>query len=84
MTPSGSSYSYAVIYALNISHAAAPLAPVVLDGSGTVYGTVSEGGPNGYGFVFAPLTPKGGRAIRRTRFERSTVAMGRNRDRRCF
>jgi uncharacterized repeat protein (TIGR03803 family) len=45
-----------VLYEFNFTDGAYPLADVVLDASGNVYGTTSEGGTYGYGNVFE-LTP---------------------------
>jgi uncharacterized repeat protein (TIGR03803 family) len=60
MTPSGGSWTEAVLYSFGgTGDGANPHAPVAVSGSGVLYGTTYNGGASGDGTVFS-LTPSGG------------------------
>lgn len=58
--PTKSGWKHQVIYSLGYSDGANPLASVILDAAGNLYGTTVNGGSNRCGTVFR-LTPSGGK-----------------------
>jgi uncharacterized repeat protein (TIGR03803 family) len=52
LSPSGGSWTESILYSFNGTSGANPVAGVVLDSSGNLYGTTSAGGSNGKGVVF--------------------------------
>jgi uncharacterized repeat protein (TIGR03803 family) len=53
LTPQGNgNWVYSVLHRFTGKDGANPAAAVVLDGTGNLYGTTTQGGPNGFGVVF--------------------------------
>src|SRR5262249_15465211 len=53
LTPgSGGTWTYSVVHTFVGTDGAGPLASLIIDKQGDLYGTTSTGGPGGYGVVF--------------------------------